>query len=80
MSLTFDDLKTVFRLFRESGYDELRLRIDSLSLTVRKDGVAAADQLAAADAVPGQAMVESAEAVDVVVVRATISGNSARIW
>jgi biotin carboxyl carrier protein len=77
MSLTLDDLKTVLGLFRESGYDELRLRIDALSLTVRKDSAApkAADGVAAAVAAPGDAAGERAEDVDAVVVRAAISGT-----
>lgn|SRR5690349_19971792 len=76
MSLTLDDLKTVLGLFRESGYDELRLRIDALSLTVRKDGVApkAADGVATAVAAPGDATGERADDVDALVVRAAISG------
>lgn len=79
MSLTLDDLKIVLGLFKDSGYGEMRLRIGSLSLTARKDGVApkAADGVAAAGAAPGCAPPENAvvDGVDAVAVRATISGT-----
>jgi acetyl-CoA carboxylase biotin carboxyl carrier protein len=78
MPLTFDDLKTVLRLFQESGYGHLRLRIGALTFTAHKDGLAQepADRLAAAGAARDHAMPESAEEdVDTVAVRATISGT-----
>jgi acetyl-CoA carboxylase biotin carboxyl carrier protein len=79
MSLTLDDLKTVLGLFQESGYGELRLKIGSLSLTARKEGLAAqaTDRTEAAGAATDRATAESAEAdgVDAVAVRATISGT-----
>ena len=77
MSLTLDDLKTVLHLFEESGYGHLRLRIGALTFTAHKDGLAPepADRLAAAGAARDHAIAESAEHVDTVVVRATISGT-----
>ena len=77
MPLTFDDLKTVLRLFQESGYGHLRLRIGALTFTAHKDGLAPepADRVAAAGASPDRAPSESAEDVDTVAVRATISGT-----
>lgn len=79
MSLTLDDLKIVLGLFRDSGYGEMRLRIGSLSLTARKEGLApkATDGVASAGAVPRRASPESVEVdgPDAVAVRATISGT-----
>jgi acetyl-CoA carboxylase biotin carboxyl carrier protein len=77
MSLTLDDLKTVLRLFEESGYGHLRLRIGALTFTAHKDGLAPepADRVAAADSSSDRATAESAEDADTVAVRATISGT-----
>ena len=77
MSLTLDDLKTVLGLFQESGYGRLRLRIGALTFTAHKDGLAPepADRAAAAGAAGDRATAESAEDVDTVSVRATISGT-----
>jgi acetyl-CoA carboxylase biotin carboxyl carrier protein len=78
MSLTLDDLKTVLGLFRDSGYDELRLKIGSLSLTARKEGPASATgRIDEAGSTPDRRPLESLEAedVDAVAVRATISGT-----
>jgi len=77
MSLTLDDLKTVLRLFEESGYGHLRLRIGALTFTAHKHGLAPepADRVAAAGAARDHAIAESAEDVDTVAVRATISGT-----
>ena len=77
MSLTLDDLKTVLRLFEESGYGHLRLRIGALTFTAHKDGLAPepADRVAAAGSSSDRATAESAEDADTVAVRATISGT-----
>ena len=77
MSLTLDDLKTVLRLFEESGYGHLRLRIGALTFTAHKDGLAPepADRVAAAGASSDRATAGSAEDADTVAVRATISGT-----
>ena len=77
MSLTLDDLKTVLGLFQESGYGHLRLRIGALTFTAHKEGLAPepADGAAAAGAERDRATAESAEDVDTVSVRATISGT-----
>ena len=77
MSLTLDDLKTVLGLFQESGYQHLRLRIGALTFTAHKDDLAPepADRAAAAGARRDRATAESAEDVDTVAVRATISGT-----
>jgi acetyl-CoA carboxylase biotin carboxyl carrier protein len=79
MSLTLDDLKTVFALFRESGYGEMRLRIGALSLTARKEGLApkATDGVATASAAPARTRSEEddVDGGDAVAVRATISGT-----
>lgn len=77
MSLTLGDLKTVLRLFEESGYGHLRLRIGALTFTAHKDGLAPepADRVAAAGASSDRATAESAEDVDTVAIRATISGT-----
>ena len=77
MSLTLNDLKTVLRLFEESGYGHLRLRIGALTFTAHKHGLTPepADRIAAAGAARDHAIAESAEDVDTVAVRATISGT-----
>lgn len=79
MSLTLDDLKMVLGLFRDSGYGEMRLRIGSLSLTARKEGLTpeATDRAAAAGSTPGGTAAEDIEddGSDAVAVRATISGT-----
>jgi len=77
MSLTLDDLKTVLGLFQESGYGHLRLRIGALTFTAHKDGLAPepAERAVAASAAGDRATAESAEDVDTVSVRATISGT-----
>jgi acetyl-CoA carboxylase biotin carboxyl carrier protein len=77
MSLTLDDLKTVLRLFEESGYGHLRLRIGALTFTAHKDGLAPepADRVAAAGSSSDRATAERAEDADTVAVRATISGT-----
>ena len=77
MSLTLDDLKTVLGLFQESGYGRLRLRIGALTFTAHKDGLAPepAERAVGASAAGDRATAESAEDVDTVSVRATISGT-----
>ena len=77
MSLTLDDLKTVLGLFQESGYGRLRLRIGALTFTAHKDGLAPepAERAVATSAAGDRATAESAEDVDTVSVRATISGT-----
>ena len=77
MSLTLDDLKTVLRLFEESGYGHLRLRIGALTFTAHKDGLAPepADRVAAAGSSSDRSPAERAEDADTVAVRATISGT-----
>jgi biotin carboxyl carrier protein len=78
MSLTLDDLKTVLGLFRDSGYDEMRLKIGAFSLTARKEGLApATGRIDATGPTSGNAAAENleAEGADAVAVRATISGT-----
>lgn len=76
MPLTLDDLETVLRLFQESGYDQLRLRMGALTFTAHKDGtVPKAAERVAGDAAPDGATDEGTDDADAVAVRATISGT-----
>jgi biotin carboxyl carrier protein len=78
MSLTLDDLKTVLGLFKDSGYGELRLKIGSLSLTARKDGLApkATGRAETAGAASNGSAADAADLdIDATAVRAAIAGT-----